>query len=135
MLVPKDGAPLNILVNHGHLTTEEMHMHAVTYAFANNCTTQDAANLFNCLKVSLTEEAQKKLLPKNTKYFIPVPDGAPAGAQPFANGLLFLKMIIDHSSVVTNASIAVITARLMDLDDKMIKLSSNITDFNTYIDE
>ena len=47
--------------------------------------------------------------------------------------MLFLKLIIDRATIVTNASISVIVGKLMQLEERMTDFDSDIKAFNTFV--
>ena len=129
--VTHNATQYEILNQYGLIPKIAYQAHATNYSHANTRQTQDSANLYSCLKKSLTTKAHKDLMAEKDTYVVPPPPGSPL--LPFHDGILFLKLIIDQATIVTNASISVIVGKLMRLEDYMTEYNSDIKNFNTFV--
>ena len=84
--------------------------------------------LFKCLMDSLSKEARMKIEAWENEYIIENDSGTTS-----QSGNLLLKVIIRESHLDTNATTQSIRMKLSNLDNHMLKISSNITQFNGYV--
>ena len=99
-----------------------------TYLGTQQRVAQDAYMLFKCLMDSLSKEARMKIEAWEDEYIIESNAGTKS-----PSGNLLLKVIIRESHLDTNATTQSIRMKLSNLDDHMMKISSNVTQFNGYV--
>jgi hypothetical protein len=127
LAVPPDLAhpdeTINILQHYGQITLEQVQAFAATYMNTETRATQDDAQLYHCLRKSLTKEAETNIVLYEDDYYS---DERPSG-------LVLLKVIIREAYVDTNATIRHRREQLNSLDVHMGNLSSNIDKFNAKV--
>lgn len=133
LTVPHAGTNYSVLEQYGLIPEEAWRAYALTYAFDNSRLNQNSCNLLQTLKATLTKHARTDLIGEKTKYTVQPPAGQAAGTRPFEDGLLFLKLIIDKTTVMTNASVSMLVEQLTDLETVMANVEYNISEFNTHV--
>lgn len=144
MTVQQDGVAYYIPTSYGTLTRASIVAHVHAYAFREQRNAQNSANLYTCLKSSLSEAALKELLSSKVDYTVTArsvfqaPAVMPANVtadQETYDGVLLLWSIIQSSTAQTNATIGVIIERLSNLKQTMMEKDSNIKEFNAYVSD
>ena len=113
---------------YGRVSLEQITKFEETYLGTQQRVAQDAYMLFKCLMDSLSKEAQMKIVAWEDEYIIETNAGTKS-----PSGNMLLKVIIRESHLDTNATTQSIWMKLSNLDDHMMKISSNITQFNGYV--
>ena len=113
---------------YGRVSLEQITEFERSYLGTESRVAQDAHMLFTCLMNSLSKEARMKIEAWENEYVI---DNNAGTKTPSGN--LLLKVIIRESHLDTNATTQSIRMKLSNLDDHMLKISSNITQFNGYV--
>ena len=113
---------------YGRVTLDQITAFEQTYLGTQQRVAQDAYMLFKCLMNSLSKEARMKIEAWENEYIIETNAGTNA-----PSGNLLLKVIIRESHLDTNATTQSIRMKLSNLDDHMLKISSDITQFNGYV--
>ena len=113
---------------YGRVSLEQITQFEETYLGTQQRVAQDAYMLFKCLMDSLSKEAQMKIEAWEDEYIIETNAGTKS-----PSGNMLLKVIIRESHLDTNATTQSIRMKLSNLDDHMMKISSNITQFNGYV--
>jgi hypothetical protein len=123
--IPKDpDNPLadldNLITSYGTITVVSVRKHATTYVTSNNRAAQDSSMMYLCIMASLTKEAKERIVLLKSQYTV---DGVPAGA-------VLLRLVIQESSIDTNATTRFLRDQLSSLPVLMSATESNIVDFN-----
>ena len=113
---------------YGRVTLEQITRFEESYLGTQQRVAQDAYMLFKCLMDSLSKEARMKIEAWEDEYIIETNAGTKS-----PSGNLLLKVIIRESHLDTNATTQSIRMKLSNLDDHMMKIASNITQFNGYV--
>ena len=113
---------------YGRVSIEQITAFERTYLGTEQRVAQDAYMLFKCLMNSLSKEARMKIEGWEDEYIIETNAGTKS-----PSGNLLLKVIIRESHLDTNATTQSIRMKLSNLDDHMMKISSDITQFNGYV--
>ena len=113
---------------YGRVSLEQITAFEQSYLGTETRAAQDAYMLFKCLMGSLSKEARMKIEAWENEYIIEDNAGSRS-----PSGNLLLKVIIRESHLDTNATTQSIRMKLSNLDDYMLKISSNITQFNGYV--
>ena len=113
---------INLFTGYGRLTTEQITIDS-TYIGNQDRQAQNNAQLYHCIKNSLTAEAERKILAERDLYHI---NGQPSG--PLLFKLLMQKAIID-----TWATSSLMRENLSNLDSYMTTVKSDIEEFNRYV--
>ena len=120
----------NLLSQYGLVPLDLVKDHVLTYYLTPTKRAQDSFMLCQCLLSSLSLEFLKVITTDSNSYHVP-PIAAADG--PVPAGALLLKMITTQAHVDSRATVSHIRTSLTVLDDKMIKLDSNIETFNFYV--
>ena len=131
--IPEDAndpnSELRYLPNeYGRVTIEQITAFEKSYLGTEQRVAQDSHMLFNCLMNSLSKEARMKIEAWEKEYIIENNAGTTSHS-----GNLLLKVIIRESHLDTNATTQSIRMKLSNLDDHMLKISSDVTQFNGYV--
>ena len=131
--IPEDAtdpnSELRYLPNeYGRVTIDQINAFERTYLGTERRVAQDSYMLFQCLMNSLSKEARMRIEAWENEYIIENNSGIKS-----QSGNLLLKVIIRESHLDTNATTQSIRMKLSNLDDHMLKISSNITQFNGYV--
>ena len=131
--IPEDStdpaSELRYLPNeYGRVTLQQITAFEQSYLGTQQRVAQDAYMLFKCLMNSLSKEARMKIEAWENEYIIQTDAGTNS-----PSGNLLLKVIIRESHLDTNATTQSIRMKLSNLDDHMLKISSDITQFNGYV--
>ena len=113
---------------YGRVTIDQIAAFERSYLGTERRETQDNYMLYKCLMSSLSKEARMKIEGWENEYVIQNNQGTTT-----PSGNLLLKVIIRESHLDTNATTQSIRMKLSNLDDYMIKISSDITKFNSYV--
>ena len=113
---------------YGRVSIEQITAFERTYLGTEQRVAQDAYMLFKCLMNSLSKEARMKIEGWEDEYIIETNARTKS-----PSGNLLLKVIIRESHLDTNATTQSIRMKLSNLDDHMMKISSEITQFNGYV--
>lgn len=135
--------PLNTLVYnavdyYGSITRDEIIAHAVGYLFHAgnnpdlNRARQDDHLAFRCLYNSLDTAVLNTVMLKVDKWMIENPANEFDKTE---SAILFLRTIIEESSIQTNATTSAICTRLASLNEYIIKIRSDVDKFNQYVEE
>jgi hypothetical protein len=127
LAVPPDVADpdetLDLIQHYGELTLEQVRAFAETYVNNKSRAVQDDAQLYQCLRKSLTKEAETKIVLFQEDYT--------TGER--TCGLALLKVIVREAYVDTNATILHIREQLNSLDMHIVKLGYDIEKFNSKV--
>jgi hypothetical protein len=133
---PADNTVYNFIDYYGSVTREDISAHAEAYMFSNDAVSQRAQQddrlAFRCLSNSLEAGILKVVLLKESKWMVTNPDDEDEKRE---SAILFLKTIIEECSIQTNATNAAIRTRLASLNDYIVKIGSDISKFNQYVEE
>jgi hypothetical protein len=122
---------------YGSVTRQMIKDHALEYLFPGNDnglrrTAQDDAMAFACLQASLDTDILKKVLMKPDKWKVEDPQNPGT----FENSaILFLKTVIETSTIQTNATSSAIRTKLSNLDTYILQVDSDIIKFNEYVEQ
>jgi hypothetical protein len=126
--IPKD--PLdaateydNLLTNYGKIGIDRVRAFEETYLHLPIRAANDSDMLYKCQMKSLTEAAVSKLRLVKHLYHV---NGEPSGN-------LLLRVIIQKSSLDSNATVSIIRNKLARLDEYMPQIKSNILEFTEYV--
>jgi hypothetical protein len=127
LAVPPDLAnpdeTLDLIQHYGELTLEQVRAFAETYVNNQSRAAQDDAQLYQCLRKSLTKEAETNIVLFQEDYTI--------GER--TCGLALLKVIVREAYIDTNATILHIREQLNSLDMHIVKLEYDIEKFNSKV--
>jgi hypothetical protein len=113
----------NLLTNYGQIKIDRVRAFEETYLHLPVRAANDSDMLYKCQMKSLTEEAVSKLRLVKHLYHV---NGEPSGN-------LLLRVIIQKSSLDSNASVSIIRNKLARLDEYMPQIKSNILEFTEYV--
>jgi len=133
---PNNGNVYNFVDNYGNLTTEEIAAHARQYMFNDDDDSlraqQDDNLALRCLTNSIALGLKNKVMLKESDWMVANPANADLQTP---SAMLFLKAIIDESSIQTNATTSAIRTRLSELDKYIVQIESDIGKLNEYVDQ
>jgi hypothetical protein len=115
----------NLLTNYGQISLERIRAFEETYLHLPVRAANDSDMLYKCQIKSLTEVAISKLRLVKHLFYV---NGEPSGN-------LLLRVIIQKSSLDSNASTSIIRNKLAKLHLYMPQVKSNIKEFNEYVQE
>ena len=110
---------INLFTEYGQITTADITANA-TYMGMQNRAAQNDAQMYHCIKNSLTPEAERKILAERESYHI---NNVPSG--PLLFKLMMQKAIID-----TWATSSLLRENLSNLDSYITTVKSDIEEFN-----
>ena len=113
----------SLLTQYGTISHESLVAHADTYISVNSYNAQHAQWMYHCIMGSLTTMGKTKVILCSSKYMH-------AGR---FSGPLLLKVIIQETSVNSNASFRQIRDNLTSLDSYMRFIKSDILAFNMHV--
>ena len=113
---------VNIFTGYGQVTAQDIIANS-THLGNEDRRAQNNAQLYHCIKNSLTPEAERKILAERSQYHI---NGIPSGPLHFK--LLMQKAIID-----TWATSSLMRENLSNLDSYMTTVKSDVEEFNRYV--
>ena len=116
------GQDVNIFTGYGQVTTQDIRAHS-TYLGNQDRRAQNDAQLYHCIKNSLTPEAERKILAERDQYHI---NGIPSG-------LLLFKLLMQKAIIDTWATSSLMRENLSNLDSYMSTVKSDIEEFNRYV--
>jgi hypothetical protein len=117
------GNQLNFLLQYGLCTYDECRAWAEIFMAARDRAAKNSQMMLHCLVDSITTRFIAELMAESDKYIV---DG-------YMEGLCFLKLLISKAQVDTIATVNVLRNSIGRLPSKMVKLSGNITEFNSYV--
>ena len=128
LVIPKDpndvtGPASDFFAHYGELTMTELRDLAKTYVTRKTRVAQDSFQLYHCLYNSLSKIGRDKVSLKHAEYTI----------ETMRCGLLLLKVIIQASTIDTNATTSALRMALASLDEYMPSIGDDITKFNQYV--
>jgi hypothetical protein len=127
LAVPPDLAnpdeTVDLILHYGELSLEQVRAFAQTWFNNQSRAAQDDAQLYHCLRKSLTKEAETNIVLFQEDYII--------GDR--SCGLALLKVIVREAYVDTNATILHIREQLNSLDLHIVKLGYHIEKFNAKV--
>lgn len=109
----------NLITSYGTITVERVRKHAATYVKRENRAAQDSRMMYHCIMASLTKEAKERIVLHKRHYTV---DGQ-------ASGAILLRLVIQESSIDTNATTRFLRDQLSTLPVLMAATESNIVDF------
>ncbi len=121
----EDAPTRSLLLEYGRITIIDVLQHAATYVNEQTRQAQNSFAMYQCIKDSLTKEAQAKIMLKSHEYTI---DGVKSGAA-------LLKVVIQQAYLDSNATTLFIRMALTNLDDYMVKVDSDIKKFNDHVND
>lgn len=113
----------NFMDNFGDFTLDDVIATARTYIQTPTRIAQESAQLYFCLRNSLSEAGLARMAVHETTYTV---NGIPSG-------IVFLKVLIAESDVDTHATASHIRMQLQELDQYMESVSSDIIKFNLHV--
>ena len=116
------GQDVNIFTGYGQVTTQDIRAHSA-YLGNQDRRAQNDAQLYHCIKNSLTPEAERKILAEREQYHI---NGIPSG-------LLLFKLLMQKAIIDTWATSSLMRGNLSNLDSYMLTVKSDIEEFNQYV--
>ena len=128
LTITVNGLPRNLIDHYGSTTENQVHAHVLTYVHQPTRNAQVSAQIYQALAKSLSLKAKNTLYQDEKKYTF----FSDKNAEPFQDGIMFLKMIIKRSSIVTIATVTHLNEQLIVLDQKMVELDSNVAVFNEH---
>ena len=115
----------NLIRDFGRITMEEVRNHCTTYINQQTRQAQHQYQMYQCLMNSLTDAGRLKIVTESPKHAI----------GNLKSGPLFYKFLMSKASIDSRATLSHIRENLRSLDSYMVKVSSNITKFNDYVNE
>ena len=125
MVPDSTGVARNLLAEYGRLTLENVRAFALTYVGQNGRKEQNSAQMFACLSRSLTETARIKLLSQSSRYRIGIDD--------LPDGPSFLRLIIQHCTTDSRATVATIRNSLSNLPAFITSVDGDVEKFNQHV--
>lgn len=119
----QERATSNLLTSYGTISLEKIISHSRTYITGATRNAQNAQWMYHCIMGSISKEVKNRIILQSSSYFV---DRKPSGPA-------LLKVIIQETSVDTNASVCHIRDRLSNLDVYMHRVKSDINAFNIYV--
>jgi hypothetical protein len=128
--IPIDPADINtiydnLLDSYGLISLERVRNFEASYIATETRPAQDTAMLYQCLIMSLTQDAHNAIMLWKEEFYVA---GRPSG-------FLLLRVIIRESHLDSNATTSVIRLQLTQLDEYMPQVASNILKFNRHVQE
>jgi hypothetical protein len=127
LAVPPDIAnpdeTMDLILHYGELNLEQIRAFAQTFINTQTRAAQDDAQLYHCLRKSLTKDAETNIVLFQEDYTF--------GDR--SCGLALLKVIVREAYVDTNATILHIREQLNSLDLHIVKLGYDIEKFNAKV--
>ena len=123
LTINRNNVAYNLIDHYGVLSYQDVRDRAMMYHGQHTRDAQNSMQIFTCLSNTLTQEAKARVYVESDKYTI----------GDSADGLLFLKVIVQLSHIDTNATITMIRTRLSSLDVKMSELQDDIIQFNEFV--
>jgi hypothetical protein len=112
---------------------ENIMKYIMTYFDLETKEAQDSVMMYQFLSNSLTIEARTEMCVYEDQYLINYTLAPGAPTIKIGSGVCFLKAIIGKAVLDTMASVNTLRAAIRNLDKKLIKLRSNIKQFNHYV--
>jgi hypothetical protein len=120
------GATKDFVANHGTFKLDYLKQVATTYnGDSSRRVGQDSSLLYSCLFATLSKIGRTKVTAHRNMYLA---NGKPAG-------VLFLKVLIQMSTVDTNASVTLIRNQLANIETFLAKVSYDVTKTNQRVAE
>ena len=114
------GPTNSLILSYGQISLDRVRAHAATYVTTQSRACQDSMQLYECLTKSLTQAAVAVINLYQADYTV----------QNTVSGAALLRVIICQSHVDTTATEMSICTNLTHLPDYMVKISSDIEQFN-----
>ena len=118
-----DSEYVNILINHGELTLEQIRAFEESHIHMSNRAAQDTCNLCRCLMRSISNAGMKKLAVWKDQYTI--------GNR--SSGNLLWKVIVRECGLDTKTTTAFLRRSLINLNEYMSRVQDNILKFNMHV--
>ena len=123
--IPKDhldplGDVDDLLTSYGTISVERVRRHAETYVGGNSRAAQDSNMMKHFIMNSLTRQAKARIVLKKSEYTV---NGV-------ISGVLLLRILIQQTSIDTNATTRFLRKQLSTLPLLMEEVDSNIVTFN-----
>lgn len=128
LTIPRDidnpvGPSDDFFEHYGELKMETLRECASSYVLTQTRVAQDSVQLYHCLYNSLSKAGRDKVSLRHAEYTV----------NSIRSGLLLLKVIIQASTIDTNATTSAIRMALASLDEYMPSVGDDITKFNQYV--
>lgn len=107
------------------ITIDDLTAHVEMYVDAEGRESQNDDQLYLCITSSITEDARNRLTLKEAEYTI----------RGVLSGVMALKILIGLAHVDTIATIITTKTNLRALDEYMLKVGSDIAQFNVYVQQ
>jgi hypothetical protein len=125
MGIPRDlNDPLiridDLMTSFGTITIAQVRAHAATYVDTETRVAQDSYQLYLCIMATLTKEAKSRIVLQKESYYV---NRVPSGT-------LLFRLVIQESSIDTNATTRFLREQLSSLNKLMIEKESNVIEFN-----
>lgn len=120
------GAKYPLCEHYGSLTLRQVTLHVESWFSAQGRESQDDQMIVECLRASLSSEALLKVYQKREKFH--VQDTSLGSTR--ASGVLMLKVVLDESSLTSNATVMKLKKELTVLPELMESLKFDIPKFN-----
>ena len=116
-------ALLTLTQSYGILTLEQVRAHALTYVYVRSRAAQDSAQMYECIKNSLTTEGYDRVKTHVAQYQV----------HGFDSGVAFLKVVIRESHIDTKSTTRNLRKQLTNLHGYMVSVGYDITKFNEHV--
>ena len=117
------GEDINLLTQYGRLTADQIRIFGATYINQQNRQRQNDAQMYHCLRNSLTEDASNKILAERDNYYI--------NQEP--SGPLLFKLLVQKAVVDVRATASLMRTNLIELTKYMELVNCDISKFNQYV--
>lgn len=114
-----NGENYDLFDHYGLLTTDQIYQHVMTYIGQPTRDAQNACQMAECFKKSLTQSARTRVSTRKAEYTI--------GG--LVDGLLYFKAIIKTATIDTRATTTTLRNKLSSLDTHMQEVESNVSTF------
>ena len=125
MIPDSKGEVRSLLSEYGRISLEDVRSFAHTYVGQNGREEQNSAQMYACLAKSLTEAAKVKLLSQSSRYRF--------GDNNLPDGPSFLRLIIQHCTTDSRATVATIRNSLGNLPAYLTSIDGHIEKFNQHV--
>ena len=117
------GEDINLLTQYGRLTADQIRIFGTTYINQQNRQRQNDAQMYHCLRNSLTDEAANNILSERDNYHI--------NQEP--SGPLLFKLLVQKAVVDVRATATLMRTNLTELVKYMELVNCDISKFNQYV--
>ena len=127
--VLKNGQRVNLLDHYGSISTEQLRAEVTTWAHLLSRATQDDTMLYECIRNTLSKEALLRVFAKRDVFELPNNIGGL-----HTSGVMFLKVVLDESSLASSATVMKLKTELTQLPELFASHKWNVAKFNEAVE-